>query len=374
MIECEQEQTEGLDIGEGCAEPRQLMREILAVLPARRPTAASWERFRNLELAELLLSESERDQDAAPEKARDLAWTAQLVAEQGYPPAEIPRVHAALARARCLQGNALRLLGERVLAEVHFQAAVHFLTGAPISLERAFYCERLASLREAQGRFDEAAALLWRAVGIYRSARRFEAQGQCLCRVAFLAFHDGQLEAASRLFSQARGLLSFELSPGLLAKCSLGFAVCLALIGEVDQALFLKKEGLVLAEKATDGRVLLEIEWLSGRLAAALGENEQAEKRLGLVRRHLVQQGRLTDAALCSLDVARVFVSTDREEQIGELIAELQAAFPVSVDQVRMLVALQDFRKAVANDLNVESASRTALDLIRRPGAILNKI
>lgn len=374
MIECEQEPVEGIETLEGSAEPRQLLQEILSVLPSRRQTAARWERFRSLELAELLLGESERDQDAAPERSRELAWTAQLVAEQTYPAAVTSQVHSLLARSRCLQGNAFRLLGERLLAEVHFQAAVHYLTGPPISVERAFYCERLASLREAQGRFDEAAALLWRAVGIYRAARRFESQGACLCRVAFLSFHDGQLEAASRLFSQARGLLSFERSPGLVARCDLGFAVCLVLLGETDQALYLKKEALRLSEEASDGRDLLEIEWLAGRLAAALGEHEQAEKRLGLVRRHLVQQGRLTDAALCSLDMARVFVQMDQRDRIGELIAELQAGFPVSVDQVRVLVALQDFRKAAANDRDMDAAARTALDLIRRPGAILNKL
>jgi hypothetical protein len=192
--------------------------------------------------------------------------------------------------------------------------------------------------------------------------------------VAFLCFHEGRMEAASRLFSQARGLLSFERSPGLAARCSLGFAVCLAVLGETDQALFLRKEGLALADRTTDGRDLLDVEWLEGRLAAALGEHERAERHLGLVRRHLVQQGRLTDAALCTLDVARVFLWTGQEERIGELVAELSAGFPVSLDQVRMLMALQDFRRAVANEEDVDDASRTAAELIRRPGAILHKL
>lgn len=358
----------------GGAEPRQLLREILSVAASRRETAARWERFRSLELAELLLEESERDEDAFPARSRELAWTAQLVAEQPYPAPAKARVHGLLVRSRCLQGNALRLLGERAAAEVQFQAAVHYLTGPPIAAERAWYCAKLASLRESQGRFDEAAALLSRAVAMHRSARRFEEQGACLCRVAFLCFHEGRMEAASRLFSQARGLLSFERSPGLAARCSLGFAVCLAVLGETDQALFLRKEGLALADRTTDGRDLLDVEWLEGRLAAALGEHERAERHLGLVRRHLVQQGRLTDAALCTLDVARVFLWTGQEERIGELVAELSAGFPVSLDQVRMLMALQDFRRAVANEEDVDDASRTAAELIRRPGAILHKL
>ena len=371
MHEEQVEKEEGT-ITTGGAEPRQLLREILSVAASRRETAARWERFRRLELAELLLEESERDQDAFPARSRELAWTAQLVAEQTYPAPSMARVHGLLARSRCLQGNALRLLGERPAAEMQFQAASHYLTGPPASAERAGYCAKLASLREAQGRFDEAAALLWRAVAIHRSARRFEEQGACLCRLAFLSFHEGQMEAAGRLFSQARGLLSFERSPGLAARCSLGFAVCLAVLGETDQALFLRKEGLALADQTTDGRDLLDVEWLEGRLAAALGEHERAERHLGVVRRHLVRQGRLTDAALCSLDLARVFLWTDREERVGELIAELQAGFPASLDQVRMLIALQDFRRAVANEADMDDASRKAAELIRRPGAILH--
>ncbi|HWN43152.1 MAG TPA: hypothetical protein VNW71_13085 [Thermoanaerobaculia bacterium] len=189
----------------GGAEPRQLLREILAVAASRRETAARWERFRSLELAELLLEESEREQDALPARSRELAWTAQLVAEQPYPAPAMARVHGLLVRSRCLQGNALRVLGERAAAEVQFQIAVHYLTGPPTAAERAWYCDKLASLREAQGRFDEAAALLSRAVSIHRAARRFEEQGACLCRMAFLCFHEGRMEAASRVFSQARG-------------------------------------------------------------------------------------------------------------------------------------------------------------------------
>src|SRR5829696_6074056 len=217
MCDDEEEMMAGEETIGGSAEPRQLLRELMAVALPRRGTAARWERFRSLELAELLLDESERDQDASPAKARELAWAAQLVAEQPYPAPVTARVHGLLARSRCLQGNALRQLGERAAAEAQFAAAVLYLTGPPKSVERAVYCEMLASLREAQGRFDEATALLWRAVAIHRAMRRFEEQGACLCRLAFLCFHDGQMEAAVRLFSQARGLLSFELSPGLAA-------------------------------------------------------------------------------------------------------------------------------------------------------------
>jgi tetratricopeptide (TPR) repeat protein len=374
MCENEEEMMSDEETTGGSAEPGQLLRELMGVALARRGTAARWERFRSLELAELLLEESELMQDTSPAQSQELAWTAQLVADQPYPVTRLARVDRILARSHCLQGDACRRLGDRHGAEAQLQAAVHYLTGPPLSLERGFYCDTLASLRDEQGRLDEASALLWRAVAVYRAERRFEEQGACLGRVAFLSFHEGDLEAAGRLFSQARGLLSFERSPGLAARCSLGYAVCLAALGEEEQALFLRRESQALTQDVTDGRDLLEIEWLEGRLAAALGEDERAVRHLSPVRRRLVQLGRLRDAALCSLDLARVYVTIDQETRIGELIAELQAAFPVSLDQARMLMALDDFRRAVKDDRDVEAASREALDLIRRPAAVMRKL
>src|SRR5215207_9724658 len=136
MCEDEEEMMEVEETTGGSAEPGQLLREILSVAASRRETAAGWERFRSLELAELLLEESERNQDSDPAKSRELAWTARLVAEQPYPASAVARVHGLLARSHCLQGNALRLLGERAAAEAQFQVAAHYLTGPPLSAER----------------------------------------------------------------------------------------------------------------------------------------------------------------------------------------------------------------------------------------------
>lgn len=359
---------------EGKAGLRRLVKELMSIPGYRRKALAREERFRSLDLAELLLAESERLQASDFALALDLALSAQLVADQPYPGTTVARVDRILARSLCLQGNARRLQGDRSGAEGCFGAAVQFLTGPPDSLERAFYCQTLAGLREEQGHLDETAALLWRAVRIFRAARAVEEQGVCLCRVAFLSFHDGDMEGASRLFAQARGLLSFERSPGLAARCSLGLAVCLAALGERDLARSLRRESSALADAASDGRDRLEIDWLEGRLAALLGETEAAVALLSLVRRRLVQGGRLLEAALCSLDLAGIFVRVSQEARIGELIAEIRAGFPASLDQVRVLVALEDFRKAVEAGLEVETALGEAMELIRRPAAILKKL
>jgi len=187
-------------------EVRQLMNELLATERLRRQETARGERFRTLDLAELLVTESGRFEEACPEKAEELADLGRIVADQAYPGQWVARVDRILARSYAVQGNTRRLAGDRRGAEERFRKAASALTGPPNGVERAFYCQRLACLREEQGQVGEARALLWRAVGIFGEVRDTEAQGACLCRLAFLSLNENEVEPASRLFAQARGL------------------------------------------------------------------------------------------------------------------------------------------------------------------------
>src|SRR5215203_3343871 len=108
MIEHEEVFEDGEETTGGSAEPRQLLRELLLVALTRRGTAVRWERFRSLDLAELLLEESADVQDVSPARSQELAWTAQLVADQPYPASAVARVDRLLARSHCLQGDAFR--------------------------------------------------------------------------------------------------------------------------------------------------------------------------------------------------------------------------------------------------------------------------
>jgi len=355
-------------------ELRSRLNELLATEVSRRRETVREERFHNLALAELFLVESERFQRPCPARSLELAWLAQAIADQPYPGDTVACVDRILARSFCLQGNAQRLLGNRHEAELCFQRATPALTGPPGAVERGFYCQMLAYLREEQGHVDEASALLWRAAGIYREARATVEQGACLCRLALLHFYEDDLEQAGRLFAQARGLLSFACSPALAARCSLGLAICRAALGETDQARCLRQESRPLGDGALDAGDWLELDWLEGRLAVLLGEPEEAVARLSSVRRRLFEQRRLSDAALCSLDLARTFVQTGQEARAQRLIDELHAAFPASLDQMRMLVALHDFVQSARQGADLDGAAREAVELIRRPSAILKKL
>lgn len=353
---------------------RQLLNELLATRGHCRRDLVREDRFRSVALAEVLLAESERFQAECPGDSEELAKLAELIADQRYPGATLERVDKVLLRARCLQGNARRLAGDREAAERQFQRALPALSGPPVSHERAFYCQMLAHLRDDQGRLDEAVALLWRAATIFRELGASKMEGKCLCRLAFLYFQEHDVERASRLFAQARGLLSFKHSPALAAQCHLGLATCLALLGDLDKARELRKQSQPLGDIVADTRELTDIDWLEAKLAGLLGEHDVAVAGLSSVRRRLFKHKRLLDAALCSLDLARLFAKAGQAERIQELIKELHTAFPSSIDQVRSLIALFDFLRCTRTGMDLDSAALAALDLIRRPSAILKKL
>src|SRR5215213_8711463 len=194
-------------------EVRQLMNELLGTEDSERLELVQEERFRSLALAELLIAESERFEEVSPAKAEELAELTEWIVDQPEPGHAVPHAGLILARSYSLQANARRLSGDHLGAEARFERAASVIPETECVAERGFYCQRLACLREEQGRLDEAAALLWCAVDVFRTRRAFQAEGTCLCRLGFLALRENDAERASRLFGQARVLLSPELSP-----------------------------------------------------------------------------------------------------------------------------------------------------------------
>jgi tetratricopeptide (TPR) repeat protein len=358
-------------------ELRQLMNELLDTPASQRFEAAREERFRSLALAGLLAAESERFEEASPAKAEELAEVARMIADQPYPEDLLAQADKILLRACTLQANTRRLMRDLHGAEVWFEKAMSVLVGPAGAAERGFYCQRLAYLREEQGHREEAAALLWRAVDLFREERHerdTRAESVCLCRLGFLALGDDDAGRASRFFVQARGLLSPGCPPAWAARCGLGLALCLAALGQAGEARELWERSRMPAGIVPDPRTLLELDWLEGRLALLLGDHQEAVGRLNSVRRRLFMQRRLLDAALCSLDMARAFVAMERESRIQELIDDLNRTWPVSFDQVRVVLALNGYRTAAREGRDLGRAALDALDLMRRPMAILKKL
>lgn len=194
-----------------------------------------------------------------------------------------------------------------------------------------------------------------------------------LCHLGFLFLGQNDRARAQGLFFQAYGLLSVDRTPLLVARCGLGLAVCLAAAGESVPARDLLKAVRPMCRAAGEAE-RARLGWLEGRALAHLGEHDPALVRLEAARKRLLSDRKLLDAALCSVDVARVFAETGRADRIQPLADELYERFPASLDALRMAFALHDFADAVQEEVaDLEEATLDAVDLIRRPLAILRK-
>lgn len=175
-------------------EAAEALLKALIDLPAAERLSAVLreERFRELHLAELLLEKSLRAQPQEARRSEEMARLAYAVALRSGAKAGGEYSASLKVRACCLLGNALRLLGDLEAADRSFQMASRYFGGALDGPERRMFNEMVAHLRLAQGRVDEALALLGRA-GSHR-------QGICLAWAGLICLDQALLafEAVAR--------------------------------------------------------------------------------------------------------------------------------------------------------------------------------
>ncbi len=351
------------------AEAAPLYAELLGLAAPRRFEAIREARFKNLFLAELLLREGERLAPAEPEKSEELALLAYHLGGSTYPRELSVWVEEVVARSCCLLGNARRVGGDLEGADKRFRMASAALAVPPDSPVRAFFCQMLAYLREDQSRDREAEPLLWRAARIYREAGRRAPQGECNCRLGFLFLRAYDLERAASVLLRAWLLLQDAGSPLLAARSGLGLAVCLAALGQPRAARVLLEQCRELTTVwQGDSAELVRLHWLEGRIEAHLGDLAEAVPRLEAVRRRLLDEEKLVESALCTIDLATVYAKVGRAEDILPLIHEIAAHFPGSLGLTRILVALCGvLNTAHLGEGDLETVARRAVGLILRP-------
>ncbi|MFL6261773.1 MAG: hypothetical protein ACJ76Y_18905 [Thermoanaerobaculia bacterium] len=143
-------------------EAERLFAELARAGPDEQRRWLGEERFRNVDLLDLLLEEGHAGQLADPARAERLSLLAARLAASLA--ADEPEASVALARAYCLGANARRLGGDPAGADELLARAVLFLE---LASERAFYSRIAALVRWEQGRLDEADALLEYAERLY---------------------------------------------------------------------------------------------------------------------------------------------------------------------------------------------------------------
>ena len=319
----------------------RLLEDLLRTSPGFRLGMLRKERFRSLDLLDLLLENSHtcqlEDPKAAAELARLAARLAAVLGEDEQEAADL------LPRALCLGANARRLLRNFKGADALLGNAAAFLTCVS---ERAFYCRTAGLVRWEQGRTDEAAALLHHAARLYAPGGPPGEEGACHALLGLLHHEQGSLGNALPLLLRAWTTMDQSARPLLTVRVALALAAGLADADQLERARAMLKEAWRLSSEVQDAQEMIRVYWLEGRALARLGEMSEAIQILDSVRRKLLQELNPAEAALVSLDLALALAESGKPEEIEPLIPPLEAAMRPSPALLLAVEGLDELAEA----------------------------
>jgi tetratricopeptide (TPR) repeat protein len=276
-------------------------------------------------------------------------------------------VEDARALAWAYLGNASRIASDLRRAEEALQRAEeHFRLGDEDELTGAQILSFLASLRNTQGRFDEAARLLDRAIATYRDAKARHLEGRALIKKATALGYAGKFKQAERLTRQGLSRINFLEEPRLLVMARHNLIWYLTEGGHHEEAQKALEEtrGLYLTLQEQINLVLLR--WLEGRIAYGLGRLDEAETALREARDAFIERGIGFDAALVSLHLAAVYAKKGDANEMKRLAAEMVPIFESRDLHPEALAALAIFRQAAESE-------QVTLGLVERMATYLQR-
>jgi tetratricopeptide (TPR) repeat protein len=327
------------------------VRELQAVPAAERVprVARARRRFRGRAFAEAALAECRRALPARP--AESHAWAA--VAARALPLGGLtPETLPVFARALAWTANGHRALGDLRTADGGFRGLRRLLAegGVTDSLALAEADTLEGSLRKDQRRFDEANALLARAIEFYQLLGESVEAELTRLKQASAANLAGQPVQAVHLAWQTLRVLSPDDHPRLHLMARFNLAWYLNDAGKpLDALKILVYDEDVYDDHAND-HLLLHRRWLEGKIAFAMADPELAEPLLRDVRRELLKSKNGFDVALISIDLALLLLSTSRHREVQQLASEAVALFEAQGVHREARAALVLFAEAARDE------------------------
>jgi len=319
-------------------------------------------------LCQLLLKNSREAAFTDPAKAVELANLALRVVRHlgvAYDPSWVMDL-----RARCFAylGNARRVLGELRSADDAFLKAESCLArGTRGNAEiRVEILDLKSSLRRAQRRLDEALTLLDEALALYREAGEEHGIGKSLLKKAKILEEKGDHEGAIGLLRQITAEIDRFREPRLYncARCNL-FG-CLVLAERFEEAEAFLPDLQDLFRESAQPLDLLRLRWLEGLLDLGLGRLGPAEAAFREVQQEFLERRMGYDAALVSLDLARLYAQEGCVDELKRLATELMPVFESRDVHREAIVALMMFQRACEEErLTVELVRELAMYLRR---------
>lgn len=316
--------------------------------PDRRRLLREQPRFRAIMLCELLLARSREAWFTDPAAAVELAELAVMVSDRldadHYGQA---LVEDARARVWAYLANALRIASDVRRAEKAFETAEdHHRRAGEDAYTGAEILSFKASLRVAQGRYEEAASLLDPAIQVYREARDRHREGRSLIKKGTALSYASRHVEAARLFRRGLAKIDAYEEPRILVMARHNLINCLQGSGRYEEALRVLNETRGLYLELGEPSHLVRLRWMEGKLYRDLGRLDEAESAFREVRENFIRQGIGLEAAMVSLDLAMVFLERGETGELKRLAAEMIAVFESREDHQRAMAAFLLFQKA----------------------------
>jgi tetratricopeptide (TPR) repeat protein len=275
-------------------------------------------------------------------------------------------------------GNARRVATDFDAAgEAFVRAWQLFRAGEPVEpgwLPEWLLLSLEASLRREQRRFPEALELLDRAMA--GCGGEPAAMARCLLQKERVCEVMGDIPAALAALDQAAPHVAASGDPHLVFAHRFNTATDLGHLQRFAEAAERLPEigEMALQQGAElDG---LRVGWLGARVAAGLGQTDDAMAGLEQVSRRFTDLKLPYEAALSSLDLALLWLEAGRAVEVRELARAMAWIFDAKGIQREALAALQLFREAALREAatvelarrviaEIETARRSASPLVR---------
>jgi len=304
-----------------------LCAELKELAPEKRLEAIAWnEHFRSpgvirrlLADAEAAIEEEPLEAEAMAKLALAIAYALEDVLEDNTKPALQGLALAWIAESRRRRGLFEEAEGASLAAACH-------LDEAPLgSVERGQFCRLLARLRADQHRVDEALGLLSRAAALFAELEELQELGDTLCDQGLLLLEEMDAEGALLAFEEARALLDQQARPRSVLRARWGLALALADLGRGKEAAAAFARDPVLDVRLTRAAGRLQILWMEAQIDERTGNRSRAAELLVSIVDDFAEEGAGAEAILAAIDLARLYLSLGRSEDLQSLRQQVAA-------------------------------------------------
>jgi tetratricopeptide (TPR) repeat protein len=332
------------------AESAGLVAELLSHPPERQELILrNNARYITWGVLERLLEQSWASRLESPDRAELLARLSLFIAERLdaslYGAASIEDLRA---RAWGYIGNARRIRTDLAGATRAFARALgHLRHGTREPIEHAALLDLQASLRRAQRRFPAALRLLRRAFSLFEEVGDRHRAGRTLLGIDIVLTSAGHPEKGIPLLYKAVEMIDPSLEPYLLLCAWHNLIDDLADAGRHLEARRLLARVRPLYARFPGSGVELRSEWLAGKIALGLRQDEEAEALLMQARRGFLAEEATYAAAAVSLELSSLYAMQGRTREMKQIAAEMVSFFSSRQIHREAAAALAHWKHAV---------------------------